>query len=100
MMSFDLTNALVTFQSYINKALFSYLDIFALTYLNDILIYSTEESEHEAQVIVVLIQLRKYELHIKLEKCEFSVRKIMYLSFLVSETRVFMNLFRVKTIIN
>ena len=51
-------------------------------------------------MIVVLIQLRKYELHIKLKMCEFLVRQIIYLSFLVSETKVFMNLFKVKTIIN
>ena len=71
-----------------------------LIYLDHILIYSEEESEHKTQVIAVLIQLRKFGLHIKLEKCEFSVRQIMYLGFLVSGSGVSMDLFRVESIAN
>jgi hypothetical protein len=41
-----LTNALATFQSYINNALQGYVDNFCIIYLDDILIYSQSEEEH------------------------------------------------------
>ena len=39
-MSFNLINALVIFQNYVNKAFKSYIDVFYVIYLNDMLIYS------------------------------------------------------------
>ena len=38
-MVFALSNALATFQGYVNKILAEKLDIFVIIYLNDILIY-------------------------------------------------------------
>ena len=58
-MSFELVNASATFQSYINNALREYLNIFVLTYLNDILIYSTIEVEHTTHMRRILVCLRK-----------------------------------------
>jgi hypothetical protein len=45
-MPMGLTNALVTFQSYINNALQGYVDDFCIVYLDDILIYLRSEEEH------------------------------------------------------
>ena len=45
-MFFDLANAFVIFQSYVNKALKSYIDVFCVIYLDDVLIYSTNEKKH------------------------------------------------------
>ena len=39
-MPFGLTNALATFQAIINYILQEYLDVFIITYLDNILIYS------------------------------------------------------------
>ena len=39
-MSFGLSNALASFQNYINKILAKKLDIFVIIYLNDIFIYT------------------------------------------------------------
>ena len=39
-MSFELYNALVTFQAFINEILREYLNVFCIAYLDDILIYS------------------------------------------------------------
>ena len=49
-MPFGLTNAPATFQAYIDDCLRPYIDDFAVCYLDDILIYSTNEEEHEEQV--------------------------------------------------
>ena len=40
-MPFSLTNILASFQELINNIIREYLDIFALTYLDNILIFST-----------------------------------------------------------
>ena len=45
-MSFELANAFATFQSYVNKALKSYFDIFCVIYLDDVLIYSETKKKH------------------------------------------------------
>ena len=46
-MLFGLTNALATFQAFINNILKRYLDIFIIIYLNDILIYLQTEEDHK-----------------------------------------------------
>lgn len=45
---FGLTNGPATYQRYMNDVLFDYLDDFCTAYLDDILIYSTNELEHTA----------------------------------------------------
>ena len=53
-MPFRLANAPATFQSYINWAFQPYLDVFVIVYLNDILVYSTQASDHQYHVKTVL----------------------------------------------
>jgi hypothetical protein len=45
-MPMGLTNALATFQSYINNALQGYVDDFCIIYLDNILIYLQSKEEH------------------------------------------------------
>jgi hypothetical protein len=61
-MPFGLTNAPATFQAYIDDCLQPYIDDFAVRYLDDILIYSTNEKEHEDHVQKVLERLRQLGL--------------------------------------
>jgi hypothetical protein len=56
---FGLTNGPATYQRYINDVLFNYLDVFYIAYLDDILIYSSNELEHEEHIKKVLIRLRE-----------------------------------------
>jgi hypothetical protein len=51
---FGLANALATFQAYIYKALSYLVDSICIVYLDDILIYSKEEKEHEHHIKIVL----------------------------------------------
>jgi len=81
---FGLTNSPATFQRYINSYLFDYLDIFCTAYLDDILIYSDNELEHEAHVKKVLDRLREAGLQVDIKKCEFGVKKTKYLGFIIS----------------
>jgi len=59
---FRLTNGLATYQRYINNILFNYLDDFYTAYLDNIIIYSKNELEHEEHVHKVLQRLREASL--------------------------------------
>ena len=45
-MSFDLVNVLITFQTYINKVLINLINIICVVYLNDILIYNVNSTNY------------------------------------------------------
>jgi len=82
-MPFGLCNAPASFQEFINDVLGDLLDDSVSAYLDDILIFSKNVDEHEAQVKEVLRRLRKYGLVVKLEKCIFSANEVPYLGFIV-----------------
>ena len=50
-MPFGLTNAPATFQTYINKALYPWLDVFCIAYIDEVLIYSNTLEEHHKHVV-------------------------------------------------
>jgi hypothetical protein len=54
---FDLINASATFQAYINEALKDYLNIFYITYLDNICIYSRSIEEYKKYVRLILERL-------------------------------------------
>ena len=81
---FDLTNRSATYQQYMNDVLFNYLDNFCTAYLDDILIYSDNELNHDAHVHKVLQRLQDADLQADIKKCEFSVKRTKYLGFIIS----------------
>ena len=81
---FDLTNRPATYQRYMNDVLFDYLDDFCTAYLDDILIYSDNELNHDAHVHKVLQRLQDADLQADIKKCEFSVKRTKYLGFIIS----------------
>jgi hypothetical protein len=56
-MSFGLTNAPAYFMYLMNKVFMEYLDKFGMVFINDILVYSRSEEEHEGQLCLVLQKL-------------------------------------------
>ena len=97
-MFFELINASITFQAYIQMILKKYLDIFVFVYLDDILIYSKTEKQHIKHVILILRKLRQHCLYERLKKCVFHRHEIDYLEFLIDEAEVRMQLERIETI--
>lgn len=81
---FGLTNGPSTFQRFINNTLHDYLDIFCTAYIDDILIYSDNEIEHQDHVNKVLARLREAGLQADLKKCEFYVTRTKFLGFIIS----------------
>jgi hypothetical protein len=53
-MSFGLTNALAYFMNLMNKMFMEYLDRFIVVFIDDILIYSKSDSDHEEHLRLVL----------------------------------------------
>jgi hypothetical protein len=54
-----------------NKVFIEYLDMFIMVFIDDILVYSRNEEEHEGHLRLVLQKLRDNKLYAKLSKCEF-----------------------------
>jgi hypothetical protein len=68
-----------------NSIFNQYLDKFVLVFIDDILVYSKTEEEHEEHLKVVLQTLREHKLYAKFDKCDFYQRKIQYLGHVISE---------------
>ncbi|CCE32194.1 uncharacterized protein CPUR_06054 [Claviceps purpurea 20.1] len=85
---FGLAGVPATFQRYINSALGSALGDFATAYLDDVLIYTGgSKKDHMAKVREVLGRLRAAGLHLDIKKCEFGVKEVKYLGFVVEAGR-------------
>jgi len=78
-MPFSFTNALMAFQQFMNNIFFNLLDVCIVIYLDDILIYSNNMSEHHWHVKKVLKHLYKAGLYAKAEKYEFHSKLVEYL---------------------
>jgi len=62
-----------------------------VVYLDDILIFTKTEEEHERAVRRVLEILAEHKLFLRLEKCEFHQKQIEYLGLVISENKVVMD---------
>ncbi len=72
-MPFSLTNALATFQALINYIIRLFLDVLAVYYLNNILIYSRTLEEYRRHIREVLDVLYTYKLLVNRDKSEFYI---------------------------
>lgn len=83
-MPFGLTGAPAAFQRYINNTLQDYLDDFASAYVDDVLVYSSGSlKDHRKKVGQTLQRLMDAGLQIDIDKCEFEVKTVKYLGFLI-----------------
>jgi hypothetical protein len=84
-MSYGLTNAPAYFMYMMNKVLMEYFDKFMVVFINDILIFSKNEEEHDEHLRLILQKLRENQLYDKLSKCEFWLKEVLFLSHIISE---------------
>ncbi|XP_058216036.1 uncharacterized protein LOC131327058 [Rhododendron vialii] len=84
-MPFGLTNAQATFMDLMNRIFRAYLDHFVVVFVDDILIYSSSEEEHQIHLTIVLELLREHRLYAKLSKCEFWLPNVKFLGHVVSK---------------
>ncbi|KAG8472826.1 hypothetical protein CXB51_034699 [Gossypium anomalum] len=83
-MPFGLTNAPAVFMDLMNIIFRPYLDKFVVVFIDDILIYSKDETEHAEHLRIVLQTLRNKQLYVKFSKSEFWLREVGFLGHIVS----------------
>ncbi len=79
--TFGLTNAPASFRSPASDTHREFLEICAVTYLDDILTYSDSEADHARHARATFENLRVANLFVELEKCEFHVQRTVFLVF-------------------
>nr|GEZ86807.1 putative reverse transcriptase domain-containing protein [Tanacetum cinerariifolium] len=90
-MPFGLTNAPEVFIDLINRVCKPYLDKFVIVFIDDILINSKDEKEHEEHLKAILKLLKKEELYAKFSKCEFWIPKVQFLGHVIDSQGIYVD---------
>ncbi|KAL0558839.1 hypothetical protein IC582_003421 [Cucumis melo] len=97
-MSFGLTNAPAVFMVLMNRVFKDFLDTFVIVFIDDILVYSKIEAEHEEHLHQILETLRANKLYVKFSKCEFWLKKVSFLGHVVSNEGVVVDLIKIEAV--
>ena len=97
-MPFGLSNAPAAFQQFINTIFTNLLDVCVIVYLDDILVFSENESLHEEHVQEVLQRLHKHGLFANPLKCKFHTDTMEYLGYILSPSGLSMSVEKIKAI--
>ncbi len=99
-MPFGLTNAPAVFMDLMNRIFRPYLDRFVVVFIDDILVYSRDETEHAEHLRQVLQILRDKLLYAKFSKCEFWLREVSFLGHVVSASGIRVDPSKISAILN
>ena len=99
-MPFGLTNAPAAFMDLMNKVFRPYLDQFVVVFIDDILVYSKDEQEHEQHLKIVLLTLRDKKLYAKLSKCDFWLKEISFLGHIMSAEGIRVDPVKIEAVVN
>ena len=89
-MPFGLANAPATFQNMVHDIFKDLLDQGVVAYIDNNLIYACTLEEHRHLVAEVLRRLREWNLAAAIDKCQFHVREVEFLGYIVSADGVAM----------
>ena len=82
-MPFGLINAPAAFIDLMHRVFQLYLNQFVVVFIDDILVYSKSEEEHEDNLRIVLQALREHRLYAKFSKCEFWLIEVRFLGHVI-----------------
>ena len=99
-MPFGLMNALAAFTGLMHRVIQPYLDQFVVVYVDDILIYSQSEWEHEYHLRIALRLLRDHQLYAEFSKCEFWLTDVRFFGHVVSAPGVSVDLEKVEAVMS
>ena len=99
-MPLGLTNAPAAIMDLMNRVFQPYLDQFVVVFVDDILIYSQSEVEHDDHLRIVLQLLRDHQLYAKFNKCEFWLTEVGFLGHVVSASSVSVDPRKVKAVMS
>ncbi|KAK1424323.1 hypothetical protein QVD17_19650 [Tagetes erecta] len=83
-MSFGLTNAPTAFMDLMNRVCRPMFDRSIIVFIDDILIYSKNESDHACHLKEVLKMLQNEKLYAKFSKCAFWLREVQFLGHVIN----------------
>ena len=82
-----------------NRTFQPYLDKFIIVFIDDILIYSLSEETHHEHLRITLSTLRDHKLYTKFSKCDFWLKEVAFLGYIISEQGIAMDPAKVKVVI-
>ena len=91
-------NAPTAFMDLMHRIFQPYLDQFVVAFVDDILIYSQSEEEHEDYLRIVLQALRDHKLYVKISKCEFLLTEVKFLGHVMLASSVSVDPNKVKVV--
>ena len=98
-MQFGLTNAPDTFQACMNRIFCKNIRSFVLVFFDDILIYSKTWGEHLHHLEIVLITFQEQSLFAKMSKCEFGMKEILYLGYIIGKKGLKLHMEKIRAIL-
>ncbi|KAH9705011.1 Endonuclease [Citrus sinensis] len=99
-MPFGLTNAPAAFMDLMNRVFHPYLDRFVIVFIDDILVYSRSQEDHEEHLRTVLQTLRQKQLYAKFSKCEFWLDKVVFLGHVISAEGIYVDPQKIEAVVN
>uniref|UniRef100_A0A0W0G1V4 Putative reverse transcriptase-rnase h-integrase n=1 Tax=Moniliophthora roreri TaxID=221103 RepID=A0A0W0G1V4_MONRR len=91
-MFFGLSNSLATFQAFMNNILSDFIDEgWCVVYMDDIFLFSKDQDEHRERMERLMRHLKKHDLFLKPEKCEFDVTEVIFLGMVIQPRYIAMD---------
>ncbi|GJY21733.1 putative reverse transcriptase domain-containing protein [Tanacetum coccineum] len=99
-MPFGMANAPAVFMDLMNRVCKPYLDKFVIVFIDDILVYSKDEEEHEKHLKIILELLKKERLYAKFSKCDFWLNSVIFLGHVIDRSGVHVDPSKIEAIKN
>ena len=68
-----------------NSVFMPELDKFVVIFIDNILIYSKNKEEHAEHLRIMLQCLREHKLYAKFSKCDFGLKEVQFLGYIISD---------------
>jgi transposase InsO family protein len=88
------------FQRLMNMILSDCLGLFALVYMDDVIMYSPSEEQHFKDLQTIFQRFREVGLAFKIEKCSFFQSELTYLGFIVGREGVRLDPGKIASVVN
>ena len=97
-MPFGLKNAAQTFRRFMDQI---FLDVpWIIVYLDDILVFSSDQDEHAKHLDEVFSRLSQHDLKVSIEKCQVLKQEVNFLGYTISKDGICPQQDRITAIIN